>query len=169
MQVELRGSVAYVPQSPWIQHGTIEENILFGLPMDRERYDDTLQACALEMDIAQLDYGDQTEIGERGINLSGGQKQRIQLARAVYQNCDIYLLDDIFSALDAHTGSKIFQVCFLNLCSLNLVIIIIIIIITLHILIGNFFLNLKTIIKHLVFDLLFSLGLSETATIAFNN
>jgi ABC-type multidrug transport system fused ATPase/permease subunit len=169
LQVELRGSVAYVPQSPWIQHGTIEENILFGLPMDRERYDDTLQACALEMDIAQLDYGDQTEIGERGINLSGGQKQRIQLARAVYQNCDIYLLDDIFSALDAHTGSKIFQVCFLNLCSLNLVIIIIIIIITLHILIGNFFLNLKTIIKHLVFDLLFSLGLSETATIAFNN
>ncbi len=158
-----------MPQSPWIQHGTIEENILFGLPMDRERYDDTLQACALEMDIAQLDYGDQTEIGERGINLSGGQKQRIQLARAVYQNCDIYLLDDIFSALDAHTGSKIFQVCFLNLCSLNLVIIIIIIIITLHILIGNFFLNLKTIIKHLVFDLLFSLGLSETATIAFNN
>jgi len=158
-----------VPQSPWIQHGTIEENILFGLPMDRERYDDTLQACALEMDIAQLDYGDQTEIGERGINLSGGQKQRIQLARAVYQNCDIYLLDDIFSALDAHTGSKIFQVCFLNLCSLNLVIIIIIIIITLHILIGNFFLNLKTIIKHLVFYLLFSLGLSETATIAFNN
>lgn len=157
-----------MPQSPWIQHGTIEENILFGLPMDRERYDDILQACALEMDIAQLDYGDQTEIGERGINLSGGQKQRIQLARAVYQNCDIYLLDDIFSALDAHTGSKIFQVCFLNLCSLNLVIIIIIII-TSHILIGNFFFNLKTIIKDLVFDLLFSLGLLETATIAFNN
>ncbi len=157
-----------MPQSPWIQHGTIEENILFGLPMDRERYDDTLQACALEMDIAQLDYGDQTEIGERGINLSGGQKQRIQLARAVYQNCDIYLLDDIFSALDAHTGSKIFQVCFLNLFSLNLVIIIIIIII-LHILVGNLFFNLKTIIKDLVFDLLFSLGLLETATIAFNN
>jgi ABC-type multidrug transport system fused ATPase/permease subunit len=169
LQVELRGSVAYVPQSPWIQHGTIEENILFGLPMDQERYDDTLQACALEMDIAQLDYGDQTEIGERGINLSGGQKQRIQLARAVYQNCDIYLLDDIFSALDAHTGSKIFQVCFLNLCSLNLVIVIMIIIITLHILIWNFFFNLKTIIIHLVFDLLFSLGLLETATIAFNN
>jgi ABC-type multidrug transport system fused ATPase/permease subunit len=168
LQVELRGSVAYVPQSPWIQHGTIEENILFGLPMDRERYDDILQACALEMDIAQLDYGDQTEIGERGINLSGGQKQRIQLARAVYQNCDIYLLDDIFSALDAHTGSKIFQVCFLNLFSLNLVIIIIIIII-LHILVGNLFFNLKTIIKDLVFDLLFSLGLLETATIAFNN
>ncbi len=136
--------------------------------MDRERYDDILQACALEMDIAQLDYGDQTEIGERGINLSGGQKQRIQLARAVYQNCDIYLLDDIFSALDAHTGSKIFQVCFLNLFSLNLVIIIIIIII-LHILVGNLFFNLKTIIKDLVFDLLFSLGLLETATIAFNN
>lgn len=57
-----------------------------------------------------MEFGDQTEIGERGINLSGGQKQRIQLARAVYQDCDIYLLDDVFSAVDAHTGSEIFKV-----------------------------------------------------------
>lgn len=57
-----------------------------------------------------MEYGDQTEIGERGINLSGGQKQRIQLARAVYQDCDIYLLDDVFSAVDAHTGTEIFKV-----------------------------------------------------------
>jgi ATP-binding cassette subfamily C (CFTR/MRP) protein 2 len=61
-------------------------------------------------DLAQMDFGDQTEIGERGINLSGGQKQRIQLARAVYQNTDNYLLDDIFSAVDAHTGAELFDV-----------------------------------------------------------
>lgn len=79
--------------------------------MDRRRYDETLRICALERDMELFEQGDQTEIGERGLNLSGGQKQRIQLARAVYQDCDIYLLDDIFSAVDAHTGSAIFQDC----------------------------------------------------------
>lgn len=109
-QVEVSGSTAYVAQSSWIQNATIEENILFGRPMDRPKYQDTLERCALEHDLAQLEFGDQTEIGERGINLSGGQKQRIQLARAFYQDCDVYFLDDIFSAVDAHTGSHIFQV-----------------------------------------------------------
>lgn len=109
-QVCVSGSVAYVPQSSWIQSGTIEENILFGQPMDRKRYNETLRICALERDIEIFEDGDKTEIGERGINLSGGQKQRVQLARAVYQDCDIYLLDDIFSAVDAHTGSAIFKV-----------------------------------------------------------
>lgn len=66
-----------------------------------------------------MEYGDQTEIGERGINLSGGQKQRIQLARAVYQDCDIYLLDDVFSAVDAHTGSEIFKVLFIGVSHIN--------------------------------------------------
>ena len=75
-----------------------------------ERYSETIKACCLEKDLEMMDFGDQTEIGERGINLSGGQKQRIQLARAVYQDCDMYLLDDIFSAVDAHTGSTIFTV-----------------------------------------------------------
>jgi len=75
-----------------------------------ERYSETIKACCLEKDLEMMDFGDQTEIGERGINLSGGQKQRIQLARAVYQDCDMYLLDDIFSAVDAHTGSTIFMV-----------------------------------------------------------
>lgn len=78
--------------------------------MDSERYRNVVRVCSLEKDLEVLDHGDQTEIGERGINLSGGQKQRIQLARAVYQDCDIYLLDDIFSAVDAHTGAEIFKV-----------------------------------------------------------
>ena len=106
----MSGSTAYVAQSSWIQNATIEENILFGRPMDRAKYQDTLERCALEHDLAQMEFGDQTEIGERGINMSGGQKQRIQLARALYQDCDVYFLDDIFSAVDAHTGSHIFQV-----------------------------------------------------------
>lgn len=78
--------------------------------MNRERYREVVRICCLEKDLEMMEYGDQTEIGERGINLSGGQKQRIQLARAVYQDCDIYLLDDVFSAVDAHTGSEIFKV-----------------------------------------------------------
>jgi ATP-binding cassette subfamily C (CFTR/MRP) protein 1 len=80
--------------------------------MRLEKYREVVHACCLEKDLEMMDFGDQTEIGERGINLSGGQKQRIQLARAVYQDCDIYLLDDIFSAVDAHTGSTIFKVKF---------------------------------------------------------
>jgi len=109
-KVRVCGSVAYVAQTSWIQNRTIEENILFGLPMDRQRYNEAIRVCCLEKDLEMMDYGDQTEIGERGINLSGGQKQRIQLARAVYQDCDVYLLDDVFSAVDAHTGSEIFKV-----------------------------------------------------------
>jgi ATP-binding cassette subfamily C (CFTR/MRP) protein 2 len=80
--------------------------------MDTERYREVIRVCCLEKDMEMMEFGDQTEIGERGINLSGGQKQRIQLARAVYQDCDIYLLDDVFSAVDAHTGSEIFKVSF---------------------------------------------------------
>lgn len=109
-QVCVAGSTAYVPQGSWIQSGTIEENILFGQKMDRSRYKETLRSCSLERDMEIMEHGDQTEIGERGLNLSGGQKQRIQLARAVYQDCDVYLLDDIFSAVDAHTGTAIFKV-----------------------------------------------------------
>ncbi|KAH7366157.1 hypothetical protein KP509_18G065700 [Ceratopteris richardii] len=109
------GTMAYVSQSAWIQNATIMDNILFGAPLDPVRYRKVVHACGLEMDLASMDYGDQTEIGEKGINLSGGQKQRIQLARAVYQDCDVYLLDDIFSAVDAHTGSHLFKECILGL------------------------------------------------------
>ena len=82
--------------------------------MDREKYKEVIRICCLEKDLEIMEFGDQTEIGERGINLSGGQKQKqlIQLARAVYQDCDVYLLDDVFSAVDAHTGSEIFKVVF---------------------------------------------------------
>lgn len=108
--VMIGGKKAYVPQTPWILSGTIKKNIIFGNSYNREMYDKTVKACALMKDLELLPAGDQTEIGERGINLSGGQKQRIQLARAVYQDADIYLLDDPFSAVDAHTGSQLFQV-----------------------------------------------------------
>ncbi|KAL6884691.1 hypothetical protein ACP4OV_010627 [Aristida adscensionis] len=110
-KVKVCGSTAYVAQTAWIQNGTIEENILFGKAMHRERYKEAIRVCCLEKDLEMMEFGDQTEIGERGINLSGGQKQRIQLARAVYQDCDVYLLDDVFSAVDAHTGTEIFKEC----------------------------------------------------------
>ncbi|MED6173013.1 Multidrug resistance-associated protein 4 [Stylosanthes scabra] len=110
-KVRVCGSTAYVAQTSWIQNGTIEENILFGMPMNRHKYNEVIRVCCLEKDLEMMEFGDQTEIGERGINLSGGQKQRIQLARAVFQDCDIYLLDDVFSAVDAHTGSEIFKEC----------------------------------------------------------
>lgn len=110
-KVRVCGTTAYVAQTSWIQNATIQENIMLGSPMDSERYKNVIKVCSLEKDLEILEHGDQTEIGERGINLSGGQKQRIQLARAVYQDCDIYLLDDIFSAVDAHTGAEIFKEC----------------------------------------------------------
>ncbi|CAM6100625.1 unnamed protein product [Calypogeia fissa] len=110
-KVRVSGTTAYVAQGAWIQNATIKDNILFGKPFDEAKYHQTLKACALVEDLAQMDFGDQTEIGERGINLSGGQKQRIQLARAVYQDADTYLLDDIFSAVDAHTGAELFDKC----------------------------------------------------------
>ncbi|XP_006839138.3 ABC transporter C family member 3 isoform X1 [Amborella trichopoda] len=112
--VKMCGTKAYVAQSPWIQSGKIEDNILFGNEMERDRYERVLEACALKKDLDILPFGDQTVIGERGINLSGGQKQRIQIARAIYQDADIYLFDDPFSAVDAHTGTHLFQECLLR-------------------------------------------------------
>ncbi|KAB2616742.1 ABC transporter C family member 10-like [Pyrus ussuriensis x Pyrus communis] len=100
---------SYVSQSAWIQTGTIQENILFGSLMDRVRYQDTLEKCSLVKDLEMLPFRDLTQIGERGVNLSGGQKQCIQLARALYQNADVYLLDDPFSAVDAHTATSLFN------------------------------------------------------------
>ncbi|KAK9911290.1 hypothetical protein M0R45_035210 [Rubus argutus] len=113
--VKISGTKAYVPQSPWILTGNIRENILFGNAYDRAKYDRTIKACALEKDFELFSCGDLTEIGERGINMSGGQKQRIQIARAVYQDADIYLLDDPFSAVDAHTGTQLFEDCMMGI------------------------------------------------------
>ncbi|KAG5567356.1 hypothetical protein RHGRI_002796 [Rhododendron griersonianum] len=114
-EVRICGSAAYVSQSAWIQSGNIEENVLFGSPMDKAKYKSVIHACSLKKDLELFSHGDQTIIGDRGINLSGGQKQRVQLARALYQDADIYLLDDPFSAVDAHTGSELFKVSILLL------------------------------------------------------
>lgn len=108
-EVRVCGSAAYVSQSAWIQSGNVEENVLFGSPMDKAKYKNVIHACSLKKDLELFSHGDQTIIGDRGINLSGGQKQRVQLARALYQDADIYLLDDPFSAVDAHTGSELFK------------------------------------------------------------
>ncbi|XP_041599047.1 ATP-binding cassette sub-family C member 2 isoform X2 [Vulpes lagopus] len=107
--ITIKGTIAYVPQQSWIQNGTIKDNILFGSKLDEKRYQQVLEACALLPDLEVLPGGDLAEIGEKGINLSGGQKQRISLARATYQNSDIYVLDDPLSAVDAHVGRHIFN------------------------------------------------------------
>ncbi|KAK7391290.1 hypothetical protein VNO78_19704 [Psophocarpus tetragonolobus] len=107
--IEVHGKFAYVSQTAWIQTGTIRENILFGLTMNAEKYQETLHRSSLLKDLELFPHGDLTEIGERGVNLSGGQKQRIQLARALYQNAEIYLLDDPCSAVDAHTATNLFN------------------------------------------------------------
>ncbi|XP_050282704.1 putative ABC transporter C family member 15 isoform X1 [Quercus robur] len=113
--VKISGTKAYVPQSPWILTGNIRENILFGNKYDSAKYNRTVKACALTKDFELFSCGDLTEIGERGINMSGGQKQRIQIARAAYQDADIYLLDDPFSAVDAHTGTQLFEECLMGI------------------------------------------------------
>jgi ABC-type multidrug transport system fused ATPase/permease subunit len=102
-------SIAYCDQRPWIINATIKDNILFGLPYDEERFNRAIYAACMDDDIAMLEGGVLTEIGERGINLSGGQKARVSLARAVYNDADVYLLDDPLSAVDAHVGEHIFS------------------------------------------------------------
>ncbi|OWK57673.1 Canalicular multispecific organic anion transporter 2 [Lonchura striata] len=108
-EVAVKGSVAYVPQQAWIQNATLKDNILFGQAPNEEKYQDALEACALKTDLEVLPGGDQTEIGEKGINLSGGQRQRVSLARAVYSSSDIFLLDDPLSAVDSHVAKHIFD------------------------------------------------------------
>ncbi|XP_053366957.1 ATP-binding cassette sub-family C member 3 isoform X3 [Clarias gariepinus] len=108
-QISIKGSVAYVPQQAWIQNATLRENILFGRPYVEEKYRNVLDACALTPDLEVLPGGDLTEIGEKGINLSGGQRQRVSLARALYSEADVYLLDDPLSAVDAHVAKHIFD------------------------------------------------------------
>ena len=109
--IKVSGSIGYAPQQAWIQNATVKDNILFGQPYDHDRYFRAIHICALERDLELFPDGDQTEIGERGINLSGGQKQRINLARLVYYNPDIVLLDDPLSAVDAHVGRFLFDQC----------------------------------------------------------
>jgi len=102
-------AIAFIAQTPWIENATIKNNILFGLPDDPIRYDKVLKACALSKDLAMFEDGDQTEVGAQGISLSGGQKWRLTLARAFYSRAGILILDDVFSALDAHVGKEIYD------------------------------------------------------------
>jgi ABC-type multidrug transport system fused ATPase/permease subunit len=107
--VHVQGAVAYAAQTAWIYNGTVRDNILFGLPYDPRRYRRAIYVSALNADLEVLPAGDLTEIGEKGINLSGGQKQRVSLARLVYANADVNVLDDPLSALDAHVGDHVFN------------------------------------------------------------
>lgn len=105
----LPSAIAFVAQIPWIENASIKENILFGLPCDDERYQKVIEVCALRKDLNMLTDGENTEIGSNGINLSGGQKWRLTFARALYSRAGILVLDDIFSAVDAHVGRYIFE------------------------------------------------------------
>ncbi|XP_075784196.1 ATP-binding cassette sub-family C member 8 isoform X4 [Pelodiscus sinensis] len=108
-EVRKRGSVAYASQKPWLLNATVEENITFESPFNKQRYKAVIDACSLQPDIDILPHGDQTQIGERGINLSGGQRQRISVARALYQQTSVVFLDDPFSALDIHLSDHLMQ------------------------------------------------------------
>ncbi|KOX68195.1 Multidrug resistance-associated protein 1 [Melipona quadrifasciata] len=108
-KVNTKGSIAYVSQQAWIQNASLQDNVLFGKSMHKSVYNRVIESCALNPDLKVLPAGDQIEIGEKGINLSGGQKQRVSLARAVYNDSDIYFLDDPLSAVDSHVGKHIFE------------------------------------------------------------
>lgn len=105
--ITVKGKVAYCSQNPWIMNASFKENITFGHRLDETYYQKTLEACQLIPDIKILPDGDSTQVGEKGISLSGGQKARLSLARAVYARADVYLLDDILSAVDSHVGKNI--------------------------------------------------------------
>ncbi|KAK0555362.1 Transporter of the ATP-binding cassette (ABC) [Tilletia horrida] len=107
----LQESIAYCSQNPWLLSTTIRDNILFGQEMDQERYREVLFACALEVDLVVLEFGDSTECGEAGVTLSGGQKARVALARALYSPARYLYLDDILSAVDAHTAKHLYTHC----------------------------------------------------------
>ncbi|KAK7041927.1 hypothetical protein VNI00_008909 [Paramarasmius palmivorus] len=104
--------VAYAAQESWIQNDTIKANILFDSVFDEERYQKVIHQCCLEHDLSLFEASDNTEVGELGVTLSGGQKARITLARAIYSNAEILLLDDVFAALDIHTAKWIVEKCF---------------------------------------------------------
>ncbi|XXG51840.1 hypothetical protein AAC387_Pa03g0319 [Persea americana] len=116
--IRSQGSISYVSQVPWILSGTVRDNILFGKDYDAKRYTEVLHACALDVDISLMVRGDQAYIGERGLNLSGGQRARIALARAIYHGSDVYMLDDVLSAVDAQVGSWILHEAILG-CLMN--------------------------------------------------
>ena len=115
--IDVNGTMAYTQQDPWIQNMSLRDNILLGRAYDQTRYQRVIHACALEPDLRILPAGDMTEIGEKGVNLSGGQRHRVALARACYQEADIYLLDDPLSAVDAEVGRHLMDHCITGLLS----------------------------------------------------
>ena len=109
-RVSVGGSTAYCPQQAWCQNASLRDNIVFGdAGKDDARYGACIEACALGPDISSFPGGDGTEVGERGVSLSGGQQARVALARALYADADVYLLDDPLSAVDAHVGEHLFE------------------------------------------------------------
>nr|XP_054751164.1 ATP-binding cassette sub-family C member 9-like [Lytechinus pictus]XP_054751165.1 ATP-binding cassette sub-family C member 9-like [Lytechinus pictus] len=114
-----KSSIAYAAQKAWLLNASLKDNIIFNNEFDNRRYRKVLKSCALEPDIEILPGGDQTEIGEKGINLSGGQKQRVSVGRAMYSNRDIIILDDPLSALDVHVGKTLFEEGITNLLIKN--------------------------------------------------
>lgn len=123
-EVSINGIVSYTSQQPWIFSGTLQENILFGRPANQQRLQQVITACGLTDDISWFVDGDMTLIGERGVTLSGGQKSRVALARAVYQEADIYLLDDPLSAVDMKVGKEIFDNCIRGFLSDKIVVLV---------------------------------------------
>ena len=123
-QHNVRGRLAYVEQEPFIFSATIRENVCFGLPHDEKRFEKAVRMSQLYKDMENFANGEETVIGERGINISGGQKARISLARAIYSNADIYLLDDPLSAVDPEVANAIFKECISEYLSDKLVVLV---------------------------------------------
>jgi len=116
-KVTVSGKLAYCSQLPWIQNMTVRDNILCGESYDEDRYAAAVEACDMSDDMRSFADGDETEIGQRGINMSGGQKQRVSLCRAVYADADVYILDDVLSAVDSHVGHHIMHECIVGALS----------------------------------------------------
>ncbi|KAF5286347.1 hypothetical protein FQR65_LT12641 [Abscondita terminalis] len=113
-EILINGEISYSTQESWLFHDSVQQNILFGSNLNHQRYRDVVNACSLQTDFQHFAYADSTMVKERGASLSGGQRARINLARAVYKNADIYLLDDPLSAVDAQVGKEIFENCIRN-------------------------------------------------------
>lgn len=109
--INVSGTISYASQEPWLFGGSVRQNILFGQKFDENKYEEVVRVCALERDFKLFPYGDKTLVGDRGVSLSGGQRARINLARTVYKEADIYLLDDPLSAVDTHVGRQLFDNC----------------------------------------------------------
>ena len=116
------GTIAYVSQTAWVFSGTLRENVLFGEPYDEKKYADVIEACALNEDVNRFSNGDLSFVGEHGVAMSGGQRARVNLARAVYADADVYLLDDPLSAVDAKVSEHIFDQCVCKLLKEKIII-----------------------------------------------